>query len=474
MAGSSVSSMTKNADLQYAIKRILKQHQRECEDAADFGKAREAQAALNELQHRCEFEGLCRLFCQQYQQLADVDEAHRKQLRTLEMQWKTVQLPSLVDRIRKWRTQLQERQSAELQNMTWQEAEDSKSKPKFRKEAFDLQKKMQYLGHQGRYDEAEEVQRQLLAQQRLDAQEHEASRQARIERQAARLSETHEAERAAFEARVERLIEYSNRQNAATVDTLRRKHGGLRKSITHVQGLELQKALHALKCLKPDEGVRLVRSVVATHMRNSRKTQQGSSASGEGGGPKLLPFSQELLLQSCIRTPTVSEGLSSPVAAPSGRRGPTAIQPSAASPLSPPGKSRRSSLPRTFHRKSSSSFSSDASRRSASQAAALASHSRQSTSTYFRSDTALHAASSPRAGVQSETKTLAAGERNRAAPAVGSARGKPGADAQTGWQKKKVPLLPEGADALHEEILSSWKEGAAKVLRDRQSLMPLR
>lgn len=135
------------SDLQFAVRKILKQHQRECEDAGDFGKAREAQAALQELQYRCELEGLCRLFCRHYRQLSDADAAYEKQIHTLQMQWQTVQLPELVERIRKWRTQLQGRQRAELSSIATQETEDeNKTKPRFRREAFELQRKMQYLG----------------------------------------------------------------------------------------------------------------------------------------------------------------------------------------------------------------------------------------------------------------------------------------------------------------------------------------
>ncbi|CBZ54333.1 conserved hypothetical protein [Neospora caninum Liverpool] len=459
LSGSS-TCLTKNEDLQYAIKRILKQHQRECEDAAEFGKAREAQAALNELQYRCEFESLCRLFCYQYQQLSDADEAHRNQLHSLETQWKTVQLPALVDRIRKWKSQLQARQSAERQSFSWQEAgEDSKSKPKFKKEAFDLQKKMQYLGHQGRYDEAEELQRRLEAQQRLDAQEHEASRQARRERQAARLTETHEAERAAFESKVERLTEYYNRQNAAMVETLRRKHQGLRKSITHVQGLELQKALYALKCLKPDEGVCLVCSAVSTHIRRVEKAQCETQEAPEDNHPTVFPSPRGLSL------PVSATGGS--LRAPSSQASPRPSASPVLGRIETPQKKSQSSLPPVLDWRTSPV--SLGSRRCASEAAS------QRSPKAMRSRIAtkpFQLLASPRTAREyTEKRRPPGGVGKKGTVAAASARGR--SEAEHG-RRGKQKLPPTVGDGLHKEILNCWKEAAEKVIKDRKSSASLR
>ncbi|KYF43154.1 hypothetical protein TGARI_225070 [Toxoplasma gondii ARI] len=454
LSESSTCLSTKNEDLQYAIKRILKQHQRECEDAAEFGKAREAQAALNELQYRCEFESLCRLFCHQYQQLSNADEAYRNQLQALETQWKTVQLPALVDRIRKWKSQLQARQSAELQSFSWQEAgEDSKSKPKFKKEAFDLQKKMQYLGHQGRYDEAEELQRRLEAQQRLDAQEHEASRQARRERQAARLTETHEAERAAFESKVERLTEYYNRQNAAMVDTLRRKHQGLRKSITHVQGLELQKALHALKCLKPDEGVCLVCSAVSTHMRQLGKTRCETDEAPESHQTlPLLPQELSLAVSSNRR-----ESLGA-------RRSQASPRPSASSltgRAERPHKQQSTCSLSVLDRMAPLSLTNYC--RSARETSQTTPKTRRS----FMTGKSFQILMARRTAREHEKKTPPVGGRKGTVSV--SARGK--SEVEVGRRRKKISAA---GDALHREIVNCWKEAAEKVIKDRNSVSPLR
>lgn len=100
-------------------------------------------------------------------------------------------------------------------------------------------------GHQGRYDEAEEVQKLLAVRQRMDAAEQKAIIKARRERQARRLLTAQEAERHSLESRVERLVSYHNRQNAEAIDVLRRKYLGQRKSLIHIQGEEAQAVLHS-------------------------------------------------------------------------------------------------------------------------------------------------------------------------------------------------------------------------------------
>lgn len=136
------------AGLQEAIKRIIKQHQRDCENAGEFRRAREARAALQELQHQSELEGLCRLFCRHYVQLSGAEKAYEKHLQTLDMNWQTQQLPELLEKVRRWRQQLQERHEEELailsSNITYDDC--TMLRPRFKKEAFDLQKKVLFLG----------------------------------------------------------------------------------------------------------------------------------------------------------------------------------------------------------------------------------------------------------------------------------------------------------------------------------------
>ncbi|PHJ19189.1 hypothetical protein CSUI_006984 [Cystoisospora suis] len=450
-----------SSDLQFAVRKILKQHQRECEDAGDFGKAREAQAALQELQYRCELEGLCRLFCRHYRQLSDADAAYEKQLHTLEMQWQTVQLPEVVERIRKWRTQLQGRQKAELSTIATQETEEeNKTKPRFRREAFELQKRMQYLGasgdaakakvpghdyfcHQGRYDEAEELQRRLRAQQRMDAEEQEALRQLRRERQSNRLLEAHGTERRALENRVERLIEYHNRQNATAVDTLRRKHQGLRRSLTHVQGLELQKALQGLKCVQPEEGVRLVSSALAVHLAEAEQLTRQTADSGLETDARTVELSVPIRdAEETQRSPFPSSVVA--------LTGPPKLVAAGSPGLQTTDGSATARLPPTVRQ--SACLSSPVRRRTSSQVGSP----RRS-----RTQTEVTVSKGFRGLCLSPRSTNAGGAGNKGAGRVLDSR-------------SKVKSLPGGVDLLQQEILSAWKEGASKVAKEKQASVPLR